>query len=109
MAGVHCIAHRLVLWCFLWSPTAAHRAAHRYGSVAEVYAGEAMLVASEHTRLPVRLAEATSYEGNASAIQPGARVTVLYGLSASVVQWPTKCAFTATWRPCVSWNLMVQL
>ena len=48
------------------------------GSVAEVYAGEWLSVASEGTRLQVRLTGTTSYEDDVSDIRPGARVTVWY-------------------------------
>ena len=48
------------------------------GTVAEVHAGEWMLVANEHMRLPVALGETTVYEGNPAAIKPGIRVTVWY-------------------------------
>jgi hypothetical protein len=48
------------------------------GTVAEVHAGEWMLVANEGMRLPVALREKTAYEGNPAAITPGIRVTVWY-------------------------------
>jgi hypothetical protein len=47
------------------------------GTVAEVHAGEWMLVANEGMRLPVALRE-TAYEGNPAAIKAGIRVTVWY-------------------------------
>jgi hypothetical protein len=48
------------------------------GIVAEVHAGEWMLVANERMRLPVALRETTAYEGNPAAIKTGSRVTVWY-------------------------------
>jgi hypothetical protein len=48
------------------------------GTVAEVHAGEWMLVANEGMRLPVALGETTAYEGNPASIKTGIRVTVLY-------------------------------
>jgi hypothetical protein len=48
------------------------------GTVAEVHAGEWMLVANEGMRLPVALRETTAYEGNPAAIKTGIRVTVWY-------------------------------
>ena len=48
------------------------------GTVAEVHSGEWILVSNVGMRLPLSLVETTDYEGNASAIQPGARVTVWY-------------------------------
>ena len=47
------------------------------GTVAEVHAGEWMLVTNQGMRLPVTLRE-TTYEGNPAAIKPGIRVTVWY-------------------------------
>ena len=48
------------------------------GTVAEVHAGEWMLVTDVGMRLPVALVEATVYDGNPAAITPGIRVTVWY-------------------------------
>ena len=57
-----------------------HRANQRVvtGIVAEVHAGEWFFVANEGTRLPVAVTRKTAFEGNASAIRPGSRVTVWY-------------------------------
>ena len=52
------------------------------GTVAEVHAGEWMLVANDRMRLPVAFGETTAYEGSLSAIKPGTRVTVWYRLVA---------------------------
>ena len=48
------------------------------GTVAEVHAGEWMLVAYPGVRLPVALRETTIYEGNPADLKPGVRVTVWY-------------------------------
>lgn len=48
------------------------------GTVAEVHAGEWMLVAYPGVRLPVALRETTTYEGNPADLKPGIRVTVWY-------------------------------
>ncbi len=48
------------------------------GTVAEIHAGEWMLVAHPGMRLPVTLRETTMYEGNPAAIKPGIRVSVWY-------------------------------
>jgi len=48
------------------------------GVVAEVHAGEWMLVANEGMRLPVALSEMTAYEGDPDAIESGIGVTVWY-------------------------------
>ncbi len=48
------------------------------GTVAELHAGEWMLVTNGGMRLPVTLREKTSYEGNPAEIRPGVRVTVWY-------------------------------
>ena len=48
------------------------------GTVAEVHAGEWMLVADQGMRVHVALRETTVYEGNPAAIKPGIRVTVWY-------------------------------
>jgi hypothetical protein len=48
------------------------------GTVAEVHAGEWMLVAYPGVRLPIALRETTTYEGNPADLKPGIRVTVWY-------------------------------
>jgi hypothetical protein len=48
------------------------------GTVAEVHAGEWMMVADAGMRLPVALRATTTYEGNPADIKPGIRVTVWY-------------------------------
>ena len=48
------------------------------GTVAEVHAGEWMLVTNEGMRLPVTLRQKTAYEGNPADIKTGTRVTVWY-------------------------------
>jgi hypothetical protein len=48
------------------------------GTVAEIHAGEWMLVANEGMRLPVAFREKTAYEGDPAAIKTGIRVTVWY-------------------------------
>ena len=48
------------------------------GTIADVHAGEWMLVLNERMRLPVALGETTTYEGNPAAIKTGIRVTVWY-------------------------------
>ena len=48
------------------------------GTVAEVHAGDWMLVTDPGMRLPVAFREKTIYEGDPAAIRPGARVTVWY-------------------------------
>jgi hypothetical protein len=48
------------------------------GTVAEVHAGDWMLVTNVGMELPVALSETTVYEGNPGGIKPGTRVTVWY-------------------------------
>ena len=52
------------------------------GPVAEMHAGEWMLVANEGMRLPVALQQKTAYEGSPAALTAGSRVTVWYRLVA---------------------------
>ena len=48
------------------------------GTIAELHAGDWMLVTNGGMRLPVALRSTTRYEGNPDAIKPGVRVTVWY-------------------------------
>ena len=48
------------------------------GTVAEVHAGNWMMVANAGMRLPVAFRSTTRYDGNPDAIRPGIRVTVWY-------------------------------
>lgn len=48
------------------------------GWVAEMDAGEWMVVRNIGTRVPVSLRTSTTYEGNRSALRPGGRVMVWY-------------------------------
>jgi hypothetical protein len=66
----------VVLWILAYSGASTQHIAT--GTVAEVHAGEWMLVANEGMRLPVALRETTAYEGNPAAIKTGLRVTVWY-------------------------------
>ena len=48
------------------------------GTVAEVHAGEWMLVVNEHSGVPVAFRASTAYKGEPAAITTGMRVTMWY-------------------------------
>jgi hypothetical protein len=66
----------VVLWVLAERGTSTQSVAS--GTVAEVHAGDWILVTHPGMRLPVTLRETTTYEGNPADLKPGIRVTVWY-------------------------------